>query len=557
MKKYYVFLKTFFIIFLIIFQFENISAKKVICVDNGTPENDDNKGYMSMKEGWERQTSMPGDTVMIGGNLTDCLKLVRDGDSLVIVAHGSGQGKFFVWNNVAYSGFGAGAGKYPVPGGFDTLRNVKAKFCSCFSMKDPDGGGPDKPLTDKLKEAMGGAARGNTAVGFLGLAYPKYKYSYQFYAPLTKEQIRSEISSCIADWCKCPPVNRPYIAPGLRQDSCLQRALDVRFGNGKVIKIKIEYEPPKDSICPPLINDDTCQCCNDTICGSPVSEEGNACAFCSITGPLNVLVNSISLYIGSTPEWFFTISNFPPCNASITGSNTGDSVLIDAGLNPGIFNLYFKSRDTLCGDTLCAIQITVDNPLPVELTSFTSNISGRNVNLIWTTSREENNSGFEIQRADATNNSMPVWNIAGFIEGRGSANANAEYYFADRNLHSGRFNYRLKQIDYNGNFKFYDLKGEVNVGIPGIFSLHQNYPNPFNPVTKINYDLSADGNVRLTIFNNNGREVKTLVNEFQKAGYYTKEFSISGDGNNFASGVYFYRIETGLYTASMKMVIIK
>ncbi|MBI5402438.1 MAG: T9SS type A sorting domain-containing protein [Ignavibacteriae bacterium] len=100
------------------------------------------------------------------------------------------------------------------------------------------------------------------------------------------------------------------------------------------------------------------------------------------------------------------------------------------------------------------------------------------------------------------------------------------------------------------------VNNETNV-IPENYSLSQNYPNPFNPVTKINYELPKDGKVKLVIYDILGREVKSLVNnEFKTAGRYTVEFN----GTQFASGVYFYRIqvEDGKgFTAVKKMVLVK
>jgi len=101
-------------------------------------------------------------------------------------------------------------------------------------------------------------------------------------------------------------------------------------------------------------------------------------------------------------------------------------------------------------------------------------------------------------------------------------------------------------------------KGTGNNGvanmIPKEFRLSQNYPNPFNPVTKIKYELPRDVKVNLVIYDILGREVLKLVNsEFKKAGRYVVEFN----GLNFASGVYFYRIEAGEFVESKKMVILK
>jgi hypothetical protein len=98
----------------------------------------------------------------------------------------------------------------------------------------------------------------------------------------------------------------------------------------------------------------------------------------------------------------------------------------------------------------------------------------------------------------------------------------------------------------------------VSNNIPTAFNLYQNFPNPFNPVTKIKYDLpkSASGgvNVILKIYDIIGREVTTLVNnEFKNAGRY----EVSWNANNYASGVYIYRLQAGDYVSSKKMVLIK
>jgi trimeric autotransporter adhesin len=178
-------------------------------------------------------------------------------------------------------------------------------------------------------------------------------------------------------------------------------------------------------------------------------------------------------------------------------------------------------------------------PLPVELTSFTASIDRRDVHLNWTTASEMNNSGFIVERTLVRSENTPAeWINTGFVEGNGTTNETQNYSFTDRGLNSGKYNYRLKQIDYNGNFEYFNLSGEVVIGVPDKFDLSQNYPNPFNPTTKINFDLPFDSKVMMKIFDITGREIITLVNEVHEAGYYTVTF----DSKGIASGVYFYRI---------------
>ncbi len=189
-----------------------------------------------------------------------------------------------------------------------------------------------------------------------------------------------------------------------------------------------------------------------------------------------------------------------------------------------------------------------DVPLPIELSLFTSVVNDNQVILNWTTSSETNNVQFQVERR-----SDNTWENIGYIQGHGTTSTPKTYQYIDNNVQSGTYHYRLKQIDYNGNFEYYNLGNEVMVGVPDQFELKQNYPNPFNPTTKIQYRIPLNGNVELKIFNMNGRELKTLINEYQSAGYYMIEINAS----EFSSGIYFYRLTTGEFIETKKMIVLK
>jgi len=91
--------------------------------------------------------------------------------------------------------------------------------------------------------------------------------------------------------------------------------------------------------------------------------------------------------------------------------------------------------------------------------------------------------------------------------------------------------------------------------MPLKYTLSQNYPNPFNPSTQINYSLEKPGKVSLKIYDLLGREVSTLVDDHQAAGTYTVTFNTAG--RNFSSGVYFYRLESGSFAATHKLLLLK
>jgi hypothetical protein len=90
------------------------------------------------------------------------------------------------------------------------------------------------------------------------------------------------------------------------------------------------------------------------------------------------------------------------------------------------------------------------------------------------------------------------------------------------------------------------------------YKIHQNYPNPFNPVTILRYDLPEDAIVSITIYDMMGRQVKTLVNGSQTAGYRTIQWNATNDRNELVSaGLYLYTIEAGDFRQTKKMVLLK
>lgn len=163
--------------------------------------------------------------------------------------------------------------------------------------------------------------------------------------------------------------------------------------------------------------------------------------------------------------------------------------------------------------------------------------------------QEQNNKGFEIERSVFAEG----WKKIGYIDGHGTVNNTQSYSFTERGLTTGSYHYRLKQIDYNGNFEYHELTSEVIIGVPAKYSLAQNYPNPFNPSTIINYQLAINSFVTLKVYDISGREVKTLVNEVKDAGYYSVQF----DAKNLSSGTYFYKITSDKFSDVKKMIVVK
>ena len=274
----------------------------------------------------------------------------------------------------------------------------------------------------------------------------------------------------------------------------------------------------------------------------------------TISGNSTVSVGSVdNIYVSSASNGFWEISNYDSTQASIPPNSDNDTVLVSAGNKLGHFVLYFIAHYDGIRDTIIEKHVYVDNPMPVELASFTSSVTGRDVLLSWSTVSEVNNSGFEIEKSNVKGQMSNDWNIVGFVSGNGTSTDIHNYEFTDKNLNSGKYNYRLKQTDFNGNFEYFELAEEVNIGIPDKYSLSQNYPNPFNPYTNLEFGISNLGFVTLKIYDVIGREIVTLVNEIKEPGYYTTRF----DGSKLSSGVYFYRLTAGDFVAVKKLVVLK
>lgn len=188
------------------------------------------------------------------------------------------------------------------------------------------------------------------------------------------------------------------------------------------------------------------------------------------------------------------------------------------------------------------------NPVPVELTSFAASVVGKNVTLNWATATETNNRGFEVQRRSSTGDFIAM----AFVEGHGTTQQVQAYTYSDKNVESGKYSYRLKQVDLNGSFKYSNLV-EVDVKVPNKFELSQNYPNPFNPTTTISYEIAKETIVSLKVYDVIGNEIATLVNETKPAGSYQVVF----DAANLSNGVYFYKIQAGNFTATKKLILMK
>jgi len=213
-------------------------------------------------------------------------------------------------------------------------------------------------------------------------------------------------------------------------------------------------------------------------------------------------------------------------------------------------NVYIAFRHyDVNGNGMYLDDVTVVGSVPVELASFAALVSGNDVTLSWMTATELNNNGFYIERRTGEDS----WNNLGFVEGHGTTTETQSYTFVDKGLASGIYNYRIKQVDFGGSFKYYNLSQEVEIAAPNTYTLSQNFPNPFNPTTKIKYSVPVEALVNIAIYNVLGEKLADVINSVHKAGNYEFIF----DAANFSSGMYIYRMESGNYVSIKKMMILK
>ena len=194
------------------------------------------------------------------------------------------------------------------------------------------------------------------------------------------------------------------------------------------------------------------------------------------------------------------------------------------------------------------ILFTNNGGIPVELLSFTVTTKQNEVELIWSTATELNNSGFDIERRYENQ----AWSKVEFVPGSGTTTEKQIYLYKEKPDRSGDYWYRLKQIDYDGTFE-YSEEVALQFTPKFDFRLEQNYPNPFNPSTRIRFTLPEKEYTTLRILNSLGELVEELVNEVKESGNYEFEF----DAGKLSSGMYFYNLISGEFIETKKMVLIK
>lgn len=233
------------------------------------------------------------------------------------------------------------------------------------------------------------------------------------------------------------------------------------------------------------------------------------------------------------------------------------SPAVDAGENSGVPSADILNNNRIANSTIDIGPYEYGSAaLPVELTMFNASVHSGKIILRWNTASEIDNYGFEVERKEINNRSdgsMIQWTRIAFVEGSGNSNTQHEYSLTDRVTSTGRYAYRLKQIDRNGAFEYHPQIEVFVTESPEGFTLSPNFPNPFNPTTTIRFSLPEAGTVSISVFDAAGRAVAHVANETFEAGIHSVPF----DASRLSAGTYFAVVSNGGNRGVITMVLIK
>lgn len=268
----------------------------------------------------------------------------------------------------------------------------------------------------------------------------------------------------------------------------------------------------------------------------------------------NTANNFTDVFVARSTDGGETFTNFKVSESSFNPSSSvffGDYTNI-AAINKMVYPIWMR-LDVNALTVWTAIVNDSSAVIPVELNSFIASLSDRKVNLYWQTASELNNSGFEVQRLkDSKIEISKDWESIGFINGKGTTTETSDYSFIDEPTSTGLYSYRLKQIDFDGSYKYSD-EVDVNFIFENDFRISQNYPNPFNPSTTIEYQIPKTSFVTIKVYDVLGKEIVTLINEENSAGIHEVNF----EPKDLTSGLYLYKISAGGFEQTRKMLFLK
>ncbi|HPS38500.1 MAG TPA: T9SS type A sorting domain-containing protein, partial [Candidatus Cloacimonadota bacterium] len=204
--------------------------------------------------------------------------------------------------------------------------------------------------------------------------------------------------------------------------------------------------------------------------------------------------------------------------------------------------------------------------LPVELSSFTANITNQNyVSLNWITQSETGVVGFSIYRSQEDNLESAAL-ISPMITATNTSQMQSYVYVDEEIFEDGTYYYWLENADLDGTRDYHgpttiQYTSMNNNGTPSMIpvtGINSVYPNPFNPSTCIKYGLKDSGKVDITIYNSRGQKIRNLLSQTMDAGVYRLFWNGLDDTNQICtSGVYIVRMTTPTRSYSSRIILLK
>jgi hypothetical protein len=193
-------------------------------------------------------------------------------------------------------------------------------------------------------------------------------------------------------------------------------------------------------------------------------------------------------------------------------------------------------------------------PVAVGLKSFEAAVEDGDAVLRWQTNFESDTDGFQIVRS-RTQDGVYTRINSDLIAAKGDI-AGASYEYRDASIRANQtYWYKLVEVTAGDDASQF---GPYSVTFKVTNSLDQNMPNPFNPATTIRYSIAQDENVSLVVYDVAGRQVRTLVENRQRADVYKVTWDgVNDHGERVASGMYFYRLAAGKFVETRKMMLLK
>jgi len=191
-----------------------------------------------------------------------------------------------------------------------------------------------------------------------------------------------------------------------------------------------------------------------------------------------------------------------------------------------------------------------DSAIPVEMSSFEAQRSGRRVLLSWTTASESQNAGFEVQHkpVDAT-----AWSTLSFVDGQGTTNEPQSYRFETKELSYGEHTFRLQQMDTDGTTSLSSVV-RIELVLDDTHALSSVYPNPARSVATVDLAVQQAQDVSVEVFDLLGRRLETVFTGRMSA---NRTHSIPVTIRSLPSGVYFLHVKGESFTESRRLMVVK